>query len=99
MQQQIIKLTNASVQNGVAKADGMLSVTDQQLTFEPFNKQIGMGPYAIDRAKIVKVEKCQGLGAGILPITESAIRVILDDKHSYEFILAEPEQWLTMLSN
>ncbi|CAM3994440.1 hypothetical protein [Pseudoalteromonas byunsanensis] len=99
MQQQIIKRSNASIQSGVAKADGMLSITDKQLTFEPFNKQIGMGPYAIDRAKIAKVEKCQGVGAGILPITDSAIRVILDDKHTYEFILAEPEQWLTMLSS
>ncbi|OHU88048.1 MULTISPECIES: hypothetical protein [Pseudoalteromonas] len=99
MQQRTIKSTHASIQQGVAKADGTLSISAQTLTFEPFNHERGLGPYTIERAKIVKVEKCTGTGGGILPITHSAIRVILDDNHSYEFILANSELWLETLSN
>ncbi|WP_462166599.1 hypothetical protein [Pseudoalteromonas sp. GB43] len=32
----------ATIQSGVAKADGKLVVTEQDIVFEPFNKELGL---------------------------------------------------------
>lgn len=57
-----IKSATATVQNGVAKADGKLSVTTSSIHFEPYNKEFGLGPYELDRNAVVKVKKCWGKG-------------------------------------
>ena len=39
-----VKESAATIQSGVAKADGKLVVTEQDIVFEPFNKELGLGP-------------------------------------------------------
>lgn len=70
-----IKSATATVQNGVAKADGKLSVTTSSIHFEPYNKEFGLGPYELDRNAVVKVSKCWGKGGGILPVTSDGIEL------------------------
>ncbi|QSX38262.1 hypothetical protein [Shewanella sedimentimangrovi] len=98
MESQTIKSTVAAVQNGVARADGKLSLTVSDLSFVPYNTQLGLGPYSIPRGEITKVEKCLGKGGGIMPVTRDALRITLDGGKQFEFILANPEDWLALLS-
>ncbi|WP_406667502.1 hypothetical protein [Gallaecimonas sp. GXIMD1310] len=93
-----IKSTTATLQVGVAKADGKLALTTDEVLFSPYNQQLGLGPYRFARSAINAVSKCLGKGGGLLPVTTDAIRVTLSNGQVYEFIVAEPEQWLTALA-
>ncbi|WP_309304487.1 hypothetical protein [Shewanella sp. FJAT-52076] len=91
------KSATAAVQRGVARADGRLSLADSTLTFTPYNSQFGLGPYQLAVTDIAKVEKCLGKGGGILPVTRDALRITLSGGDSYEFILANPDDWIAAL--
>lgn len=99
MQQNTVKSSTATIQNGVTRADGQLSVSLYDISFEPFNEKLGLGPYKVDRSNIAKVEKCVGKGAGFLPITSDAIRITCTNNETYEFIISNPEEWVDLLSN
>ena len=88
----------ASLQKGVARIDGKFWVNDDSVNFEPFNEQVALGPYHLDRAAIRKVENIMGKGGGILPTTSEAIRITMNDASSYEFILSGAKNWANMLS-
>ncbi len=93
----ITELNNSSfaiLQLGVAKVDGKLSLTDTEISFVPFNSQLGLGPYLFKCADIVSVEKAVGKGGGVIPVSTDAIRFTLSDEITYEFIIANPEQWV-----
>ncbi|GAA3555125.1 hypothetical protein [Marinobacter xestospongiae] len=92
-----IKSATATVQNGVAKADGKFSVTTSSIHFEPYNKEFGLGPYKLDRNAVVEVKKCWGKGGGILPVTSDGIELTLEDGSAYQFIVANPDDWLALL--
>ena len=93
-----IKSSIATVQNGVARADGKLQLTEFEVIFEPFNQEFGLGPYQFKRAEIAAVGKCLGKGGGIIPITTEAIRITLQSEQVYEFIIAQPSQWIALLA-
>ena len=94
----LIKSSIATVQNGVARADGKLQLTESEVIFEPFNQELGLGPYQFKRAEIAAVGKCLGKGGGIIPITTEAIRITLHSEQVYEFIIAQPSQWIAFLA-
>ncbi|MDR5867479.1 PH domain-containing protein [Halomonas koreensis] len=98
MQENFIKSSVATIQNGVARADGKLYVTETNIYFEPYNKKLGLGPYELERNEISKVEKCLGKGGGIFPVTSDAIQITLLDGSEYQFILANPKEWINLLS-
>ncbi|GAB6262618.1 hypothetical protein [Photobacterium sp. R1] len=98
MSEKIIQSSVATVQIGVARADGKLSITDSDVTFVPFNQQFGLGPYRFSRHEIASVVQCFGKGGGIMPVTRDAIRITLSSEQVYEFIIAEPKQWVKALS-
>ncbi|ABL99316.1 hypothetical protein SHAM105786_03925 [Shewanella amazonensis] len=93
----ILKSATAAVQRGVARADGKLCLTSSSLEFTPYNTQFGLGPYQLSRTEIAKAEKCLGKGGGILPVTRDALRISLRGGDSYEFIVANPEDWIAAL--
>ncbi|OFC71457.1 hypothetical protein [Alteromonas confluentis] len=97
MQDATLKSTTATVQNGVAKADGKFWITETEIHFSPYNKDFGLGPLKIERSSISKVEKCSGKGAGILPITTDAIEVSLLDGSSFQFIVSNPNELIVLL--
>ncbi|MCL1121279.1 hypothetical protein N7V09_14885 [Shewanella seohaensis] len=97
MQENLIRSAIATAQDGVARADGQLTVTDQMVCFSPYNKTLGLGPYQLQRKDIAKVESCWGKGGGILPVTSDAIKITLDDGSVYQFILANSQEWLNLL--
>lgn len=97
MQEQILKSTYASFQNGAIRSEGKLIVTDTEVSFDPFSEALSLGPYKLDRQSIAKVEQCMGMAGGILPITSDAIRITLSNNDSYEFILANPKEWIACL--
>ncbi|MFB2682001.1 hypothetical protein [Shewanella mangrovisoli] len=99
MQENLIRSTIATAQDGVARADGQLIVTEQLVCFSPYNKTLGLGPYQLQRKDIAKVESCWGKGGGILPVTSDAIKITLIDGCEYQFILASPQEWLNLLSH
>ncbi|MBR8845740.1 MULTISPECIES: hypothetical protein [Pseudoalteromonas] len=84
----------ATVQCGVARADGRLWATADTLHFTPFNTLLGLGPYQIDIVDVIKVEQCLGKGAGLLPLTTQAIQITLKSNQTFKFILSEPESWV-----
>ncbi|MFU2509184.1 GRAM domain-containing protein [Pseudoalteromonas sp. ASV78] len=92
-----LKRCYATLQLGVGKADGRLTLTDNILHFEALNKQLSLGSYAIKLNNISHVEKCAGKAAGVLPITTSGIKITTKENHHLEFILAEPDEWLNCL--
>ncbi|WP_064435888.1 GRAM domain-containing protein [Pseudoalteromonas neustonica] len=92
-----LKRCYATLQLGVAKADGRLTLTDNLLHFEALNKQLNLGSYAIKLNNISRVEKCSGKAGGLIPITTAGIKIITKENHHLEFILAEPDEWLNCL--
>ncbi|MFO6425065.1 hypothetical protein [Motilimonas sp. KMU-193] len=94
----MVKSGFASVQQGVARADGKLVLTGEEVRFTPFNQQFGLGPYVFKPQQISTVTRCLGKGGGIIPITTDAIRITLDNQQVYEFIVAEPDSWITALT-
>ncbi|MCG7650709.1 MULTISPECIES: hypothetical protein [Alteromonas] len=98
MQDATLKSITATVQNGVAKADGKFWITETDIHFAPYNKDYGLGPLKIERSSISKVEKCLGKGAGILPITSDAIEVSLLDGSTFQFIVSNPNELVVLLS-
>jgi len=99
VQENPIKSAVATSQNGVARADGKLIVTKKLIRFSPYNKALGLGPYEFERSDIAKVEQCWGKGGGILPVTSDAIKITLVDGCVYQFILANPQEWISLLSH
>jgi hypothetical protein len=97
MQAQILKSSYASFQYGAVRSDGKLLVTDSEVSFEPFGKALNLGPYKLHRQSIAKVEQCAGMAGGIMPITSDAICITLANDDSYEFILANPKEWIAYL--
>lgn len=93
------KSSIAAIQNGVARADGKLEVSESEIRFVPFNQTLGLGPYCIERQQIRCVERTVGKGGGLLPVTKDAIKITLQNNKVYEFILASPEEWITILSH
>jgi hypothetical protein len=91
------KKVQATAQHGAAHCDGYLSLSAVELHFEPFNQAYGLGPYHIKRNEISKVEKTTGKGGGFIPLVSEAIRITMADSHEYQFILAEPDNWLALL--
>ena len=98
MQDATLRSMTATVQNGVAKADGKFWITETDIHFAPYNKDYGLGPLKIERSSISKVEKCLGKGAGILPITSDAIEVSLLDGRTFQFIVSNPNELVVLLS-
>ncbi|WP_258405957.1 hypothetical protein [Shewanella acanthi] len=94
----LAKSTVATLQLGVAKADGKLTLTEDILSFVPFNHRLGLGPYCLALDEILSVEPCSGKAGGIIPITYNAIRINLSNQQSYEFILADTHKWLETLN-
>ena len=93
----LIKSSIATVQNGVARADGKLQLTETEVIFEPFNQLFGLGPYKFKCSEIASVGKCLGKGGGIIPLTTEAIRITLFNKQVYQFMIAQPEMWIDLL--
>lgn len=94
-----LKSCYATLQLGVAKADGRLTLTDHLLHFEALNKQLQLGSYAIKLESIVHAEKSYAKAAGIIPINRSSIKIKTQENHNIEFILAEPDEWLSFLKS
>ncbi|WP_105190112.1 hypothetical protein [Pseudoalteromonas sp. T1lg48] len=93
----VLKSANATAQLGVARADGELVLTDNELRFSPFNEKFGLGPYAFSRSAIVEVQTTTAKAGGIVPLSSEAIKITLTNGQAYEFILANPQQWLDTL--
>ncbi len=94
---QQVNSTFATVQQGVGHSDGKLTLDAKTLNFEPFNQAFGLGPYQINRADIVHTALCHGKGGGFIPVGTTGIVVTTVDSKSYQFLLANPEHWLTLL--
>ncbi|MEM0515971.1 hypothetical protein WCN91_11190 [Pseudoalteromonas sp. YIC-827] len=99
MSASILKSAKVTAQQGVARADGELVLTESELQFSPFNKKYGLGPYAFSRANITEVQRTRGKGGGIIPLSSEAIKITLINGQAYEFILANPQQWLETLQD
>jgi hypothetical protein len=89
--------STASIQMGAARADGRLSLSATQLKFEPFNKTLPLGPYTFELSDIVLVEKCLGKGAGFIPVTTEAMRIVFNNDKKIEFIVSETQEWINKL--
>ena len=99
MNNEILKSSTATYQSGVVKADGKLYITQGEVRFEPYNERAGLGPYTLTRSAIVKIEKSVGTGAGILPLTSDAITITLENEDTYDFIIANPDEWIRLLKH
>ncbi|AXV67075.1 MULTISPECIES: hypothetical protein [Pseudoalteromonas] len=94
-----IKSSIATIQQGTIKADGRFWLTNTDIHFAPFNAQFGLGPYMFAQREIVKVSKCTGKVAGILPYTRDAIEIILKDGNKYQFIVSNADEWIKLLTH
>lgn len=94
-----IKSSIATIQQGTIKADGRFWLTNTDIHFAPFNTQFGLGPYMFARREIVKVSKCTGKVAGILPYTRDAIEIVLKDGNKYQFIVSNADEWIKLLTH
>jgi hypothetical protein len=96
-QETLIKSSFASVQIGAVRSDGKLWLTSTALHFDAFNRQFGFGPYEIALSAISQVEKCWGKGAGMMPMTCDGIEITHKDGRVFQFIVANPDEWLGLL--
>ena len=94
-----IKSSITTIQQGTIKADGRFWLTNTDIHFAPFNAQFGLGPYMFAQREIVKVSKCTGKVAGILPYTRDAIEIVLKDGNKYQFIVSNADEWIKLLTH
>lgn len=94
-----IKSSIATIQQGTIKADGRFWLTNTDIHFAPFNAQFGLGPYMFAQREIVKVSKCTGKVAGILPYIRDAIEIVLKDGNKYQFIVSNADEWIKLLTH
>ena len=99
MSQTVLRSANAAVQNGVARADGTLKLTDTDLCFTPFNDKFGLGPYTLSRSEITTSDCTSVKAGGIMPLSQDALRITLNSGKHYEFILANVDQWIDLLQH
>ncbi|MGI2260062.1 hypothetical protein [Shewanella sp. GXUN23E] len=92
-----LKSAFATLQIGAARSDGTLYLTNTEVLFEPLSKALSLGRCRFSRQAISEVQQCLGKGAGILPLTRDAIRITLNSGEHYEFVLANPDQWINAL--
>ena len=74
MQAQTVKESMATIQSGVAKADGKLLVTEQDIVFEPFNKELGLGHTHFHDRKSITLISVQ-VKARVFYTTADGIRI------------------------
>lgn len=98
MQSTTLNSTFATAQQGVAKADGKLWVSENEVGFTPLNDAFGLGPYKLACNDIANITLATGKAAGLLAITANAIRITLIDGRAFEFIVAEPSWWVEYLT-
>lgn len=86
------------MQNGVARIDGEIFLTVDEISFQPFKGHVDTGTHIIKRKDIASIEKCIGKGGGVIPLTSDAIRIKLFNHKIYEFVLANPDDWIDALN-
>jgi hypothetical protein len=89
--------TLATAQCGAIHTDGRLILTEQALSFEPFEHSLATAPYHWPRSAISSASLCQLKGGGFIPLGVAGIRITLANQSSYQFILANPEHWCELL--
>ncbi|MCH1918720.1 hypothetical protein L9G15_04665 [Shewanella sp. A3A] len=89
----------ATIQVGVARSDGRLTINGKQLTFEPLNKQVGFGPYFLDRDDIRSVRRNIFREHTITRRLQSALEIELNSGETYQFIIADTDKWLSLLQH
>lgn len=87
----------ATIQVGVARSDGRLTINSKQLTFEPLNKQVGFGPYCLAREDIRSVRRNIFREQTITNQLQSALQIELISGETYQFIIADTDKWLDLL--
>ena len=88
----------ATLQFGVASSDGRLSANQDSLIFEPLNKLVGFGPYRLARQDIRAVRRQLLRKRSINNQVQTAVEIELVSGEIYQFIVAEPDKWLKLLS-
>jgi hypothetical protein len=88
----------ATLQMGAMRSDGRLSLNEHGLSFRPMSQSLSLGALSIALVDIVQVEQCIAKGAGFLPISEQAMRVSLISGKCYEFVLADQDKWVEVLT-
>ena len=88
----------ATLQQGACRSDGTLSINNSEVTFEPLSSGPNLGRCQFNLNAIAGAKKCLGMGGGIIPVTGDAIRITLTDGKRIEFVLSNPDDWLTYLT-
>lgn len=96
---QILKSLTVTLQKGVVHADGELVITEDSFQFTPYNQSMAPGPYKFPKGEIVSVEGTTARGGGLIPLSQEAVRITLNDGQSFEFILADPKKLIEVLSH
>ncbi|WP_052074538.1 hypothetical protein [Shewanella mangrovi] len=87
----------ATIQFGIARSDGHLSVNGDDLTFEPLNKQVGLGPYHLRRQDISHVRRDISRAEQLRDIDIERLEVELRNGEIYRFIINDSAKWLELL--
>ncbi|WP_440056159.1 hypothetical protein ACSLBF_08410 [Pseudoalteromonas sp. T1lg65] len=90
--------TFATIQQGVAHADGILTLSEDLVRFTANNTQLGLGPIEFSRDSIQSITRCFAKGGGFIPVGRDSIEIRLKNDKKYQFILAEPHSWIDELS-
>ena len=98
MSLQPIKSSFATLQLGVSRSDGRISVFDNEVYWEPQNKDFGLGPYRLPRKDVISVSR-KNIGTPEKPVYTEAFQLCLKNDDIYEFILCESENWVKLLTS
>ena len=95
----ILKSLTVTLQKGVVHADGELVITEDSFHFTPYNQSFAPGPYKFPKADIASVEGTTARGGGLIPLSQEAVRITLKDGQCFEFILADPNKLIEVLTH
>ncbi|QSX32233.1 hypothetical protein JYB87_10620 [Shewanella avicenniae] len=87
----------ATIQIGVARADGLLSLYGDDISFEPLNKQVGLGPFHLQRHDIKKVRRNISRGEHISSEDIDQLELEFTSGEVYRFIVNDSDKWFTLL--
>jgi hypothetical protein len=89
---------SANPQRGLETVGGQLTLTKDQLVFEPHRLNIQRGLEQIDLSNISQVNECWTKFLNLIPIAPNSLMVVSKGGQEYRFVLHNRKEWAAAIN-
>lgn len=90
---------SANLQRGLETVGGQLTLTKDQLVFEPHELNVQRVPEQIDLSSILQVTECWTKFLNIIPIAPNSLMVVSKGGKEYRFVLHNRKEWAAAIDD